>query len=103
MANHTDTGDKDRERLCRIFFRISSILTGSVSCQWLTALTVAMISLDATQQFSTEAIQLLARLEKRCPEMDEETRIHCLIARCWRPAGDPSIPALLLPGSVLKN
>ena len=95
MADYTDTGDKDRTRLCRIFFRISSCLTGSISCQWLTALTVAMISLDATQQFSTEALQLLARLEKRCPEMDEGTRIHCLIARCnWLSAPEGECAAV---------
>ena len=95
MADYTDTGDKDRERLSRLFFRISSYLTGSVSCQWMRALTVAMISLDATQQFSAEAKLLLAKLEKRCPEMDEETRIRCLIARCnWLSAPEEECVAV---------
>lgn len=82
MAAYTEASNKDRNQLCQIFFRISSYLTGSISCKWLTALTVAMISLDATHQFSSEGKSLLAKMEKRCPEMNEQTHIHCLIAWC---------------------
>lgn len=76
-------------QICGIIKRISALLSGNISGEWLMTLAEALGSIDATPQAQKDGSQLLRRMESRCKESGDACKIQCLITWCrWLSASE---------------